>query len=116
MLATEKRKARKLLDKWLRSIGATPRQIAMPTGTFPEGMIEYTLETNIGGLLVTPMGDWIACRWQDASRAVPALNGEITSYCLKWNHHFYERITAEELLLYFQSALRPFLVDPATAA
>lgn len=54
-----------------------------------EGFLgRFKLETKGGMLLITPYGDWIACRFDDLKKAKAFVrSGTLNLYSGKWNWH-----------------------------
>lgn len=104
MLTSERHKANQLVSEWLTSIGAQG----------PDQFARFTVQTILGGLDVTPCGDWVACRFHDVERAVAKLGRDnMNPYSGKWNHHYFGRQPGSEVLLHFQLVLTPLLpVNP----
>jgi hypothetical protein len=74
------------VTEWLLSVGAKPSTTPVGLLGFP---YDYTLETTLGTLHISPYDNWVACRWDDVPRALaghpkPAMN----PYSGKWNFHF----------------------------
>jgi len=72
---------------------------------------ELSLQTKAGELRISPMGDWIACRFTDVDLAKTTLGDDpsLNRHSGKWNFHYHGDFTAKLAFELFEARVRPLL-------
>lgn len=99
MLEREKKKLTKLVTEHILKLGGKRGKTVFGDS------VEMELTTKAGSLMVTTMGNWIACRFADVARATLVVHsngypGNMNPFSGKWNFHFRDISAAQAFALF----------------